>query len=169
MPNTCYYEMKVRGTKKNCEEWYRKMQSDDDPDRFRRIFAAMIYDEWGTEEDYYMLISGDCAWSLDTCCRSSGYAGRDLFEINSRQLNVTMEAYSEEPGIGFQEHYIYKRGKCLASDCVDYGEWFYDKEYYENFEEFKEACKLSDSVTEDDLDEGGYYKEGGFTEWTFSI
>ena len=99
-----------------------------------------------------------------------GYSnGKDLFEINSKELNVTMEAYSSEPGCAFQEHYIYNHGECLEEECVDYRELYYDTDEYSNFEAFKHEYDIPDEVTEDDLDGGGNYCEGGFEDWTFTI
>ena len=49
-----------------------------------------------------------------------------------------MEAWSEEPGIGFQEHYIYNKGDCIEDECVDAEFW--DScllEEYDSYKEFK--------------------------------
>ena len=170
MANNCYFEMKIKGTKANCEAWYKKMTSYDESNHLYRIFSADIYDEGGTDTNYYMCIAGDCAWSLETCCRASWYSeGEDLFAINTRDLNIVMEAYSSEPGCAFQEHYIYDHGKCLKEECVDYREVYYDTDECDDFEAFKREYDIPDDVTEDDLDEGRHYCEGGFKDWTFTI
>lgn len=80
-----------------------------------------------------------------------------------------MEAYSSEPGIGFQEHYIYEYGKCLASECVKYEELYYDKDIYKSFEEFKKEFNLPAGLKEDDLDDGSWFAKGGFISWKFVI
>lgn len=91
------------------------------------MWDVCVYDEEGTDDDYMMLISGVCAWSLESCCRASGYSeGVDLFEVNSKDLNIVMEAHSEELGMGFREHYIYDKGKCLADECYE----VYDKDAF---------------------------------------
>ena len=170
MANNCYFEMKIKGTKANCEAWYKKMTSCDELNHFYRIFSADIYNEGGTDKEYYMCIAGDCAWSLETCCRASGYSeGTDLFAVNTQGLNLVMEAYSSEPGCAFQEHYIYNRGNCLKDACVDYYEVHYNADDYYDFEAFKREYDIPDEVTEDDLDEGGNYCEGGFKDWIFTI
>lgn len=166
MANYCRYEMKIKGTRESCEQWFERMCHDDDPKHFRRLFEPVNIDEQGgSESEYYMILSGDCAWSLETCCRKSGYSiGKDLFAENSRELHITMEAYSSEPGIGFQEHYIYQNGECIADKCVDWIEWYWDKTEYPTFELFKRDVNLPDSVTENDFDDG-VYQVGGFQDW----
>ena len=62
---------------------------------FHRIFEADMVDEYKREEGVYVMhISGDCAWSLESCCRASGYSGGvDLFVENTKELNIDMETY----------------------------------------------------------------------------
>ena len=167
MPNYCFYSMKIKGTKKSCEEWLYKMRYYNHNNHFYRIFEADIIDEGGYENDYYMVISGNCAWSLESCCRGSGYAESDLFAINSKELRIIMEAYSEEPGCCFQEHYVYKKGECEVDECVEWKEIYWDEDEY-SFEEWKEKFNIPDEVTEDYLYEN-YYTTGGFEEWNFEI
>lgn len=162
MPNYCDYEMKVKGTKKDCQEWLSRMKSHDKENHFWRIFESDISDESGTDDEYEMTIIGNCAWSLESCCRASGYSdGVDLFAVNSKELNIIMEAWSKEPGMSFQEHYIYNKGECLTSECEDYNEYYYDEELYNSFEEFVEENVLG-NITKDDLLDGSYYSTGGF-------
>ena len=169
MANNCYFEMKIKGTAEDCGKWYKRMISYDEPNYFHRIFSADIYEEGDIDKEHYMCIAGECAWSLDTCRRTSGDSeGKDLFAMNSQELSIDMEVYSSEPGMAFQEHYIYKHGECLNEECIDYEEIFYDKEMYENFEKFKNKYNLPKNVTEDDLDEG-WYNKGGFASWEFTI
>ena len=170
MANNCCFEMKIKGTKANCEAWYKKMTAYDEPNHFHRIFSADIYDEDGTDTEYYMCIVGDCAWSLEPCRRESGYSeGTDLFAVNTQGLNLVMEAYFSEPGCALQEHYIYNRGNCLKDECVDYYEVYYNADEYYDFEAFKREYDIPDEATEDDLDEDGNYCEGGFEDWIFTI
>lgn len=166
MANYCHYEMKIKGSRKNCEQWLKKMKSYDEENHFHRMFEPICIEEQGwSGSEYSMVLSGDCAWSLETCCRVSGYSnGVDLFAENSRDLHITMEAYSEEPGIGFQEHYIYRNGECIADECVDYTEWYWDKAESPYFETFKREVNLPDCVTERDFSDG-IYQLGGFQCW----
>lgn len=165
MSNYCYYEMKLRGKRSDCEKWVRRMRSYDEPHHFYRIFSADVFEEGGDDADYHMKISGDCAWSLESCCRASGYSnGIDLFAINSAELNIKMEAYSQECGLCFQEHYVYDKGICATSECVDWESLYYDRDEYTSFDEFKNEYDIPEYVTEDDLNDG-YYERGGFVWW----
>ena len=47
MPNYCDYEMKIKGTKKNCKEWLSRMNDYEKENHFWRIFDADIVDENG--------------------------------------------------------------------------------------------------------------------------
>ena len=128
MANDCYYEMKVYGRREDCEEWLRRMKSYDAPNHFYRIFSSDVCVVGGGENGYHIMIVGDCAWSLESCCRASGYSGGiDLFAVNTKELHLRMEAYSREPGIGFEEHYIYDKGECLADECEDLERHYYDR------------------------------------------
>lgn len=40
----------------------------------------------------------------------------------SERLNLVIEAYSSEPGMGFQEHYLIDSGEIVIEDEVDYSE-----------------------------------------------
>jgi len=164
MANDCYYQMKLRGAKPNRDAFIRKMNDYDEENHFWRIFQCTASDEG----DDYTIIEGDCAWSLETCCRASGYSdGVDLFKVNTEDLNLELDAYSEEPGIGFQEHYIYRNGVCLADECVNMTEYWYVD--FPSFEEFKKEHGLPDGLTEDDLIDGEYYRVGGFENWDWRI
>lgn len=164
MPNYCEYEMKIVGSEENCRKWHKRMRDYEEPHHFWRIFDSTIIDEGEVDDEYYMVITGDCAWSIETCCRSSGYAHCDLFEVNTEELSIAMEVYSSEPGIGFQEHYLYENGECLISESTDYSEYWLDDM---SLEELKAEYNLPASLTESDFVEGRYC-EGGYI-WEFEI
>jgi len=163
MPNLCCYDMKLKGTKENMYAFIRKMNNFEEPNHFWRIFSCDIYEAG----DGYCCFCGDCAWSLETCCRASGYSnGIDLFAVNTRDFNLELECYSSEPSIGFEEHYIYKNGECITSECADVYEYWYGD--FTSFEEFKKEYNLPNELTEDDLDDE-YYRVGGFGDWAWNI
>lgn len=163
MANLCSYSMRIKGTKENVYEFYKRMEDYDRPNHLWRL-EADIYNECTNVDGSTIIdVAGSCAWSIESCCRASGYSGGvDLFEVNSRELNLEIESWSDECGCAFQEHYLYKNGECLIDDCVDWHEYYYDESEYESFEEFKEELGIPDYVTEDDLDDGEYYHSGGF-------
>ena len=158
MANNCSYQMKVKGAKNELDTFYKRMTDYNEPEHLWRIFSASIYDE--AEGEIY--VEGDCAWSIESCCRS-GYTEHDLLESNSRQLNLEIEVWSEEPGIGFQEHYVYKKGECIKDESVDYYEYNWDKTEYPTFEEYNnDIFDGNCPVDESDFDEDGYATDGGF-------
>jgi len=163
MANNCFYTMKVNGTKENREAWVKKMKDYDEPDHFYRIFSADVYDE----DDDSTYISGDCAWSIETCCRGSGYSGGDdLLAKNTKDLGLSVEIWSEEPGMAFQEHYIYNKGECEADECVEFHEHYWDESDYPTFAEYVEDVWDGDCpVDEEDFDEEGWARVGGFDEY----
>lgn len=137
MPNYCDYIMKVVGKRADCRTFMTKLMSYAVPDHFWRIFEANAQDEENTEGTVSLYVSGYCAWSLESCCRASGYSkGIDLFDVNTRNLNLKMEAYSHEPGMGFEEHFIYDHGMCVKDECVDMSEFYWDKSEFPTYEDF---------------------------------
>lgn len=165
MANNCYYEIKVQGKKSDCEKWLKRMQSYEEPNHFYRIFSSDVYEEGGNNEDHYIKICGDCAWSLESCCRTSGYSGGvDLFAVNTKELGLRMEAYSQEEGMEFQEHYIYDKGECLADECEDWTSIYYDSSEFPSFEDFRAEFDIPECIEEEDLNDG-CYESGGFVWW----
>ena len=169
MPNYCDYRMKVVGKKENLDKFIKKLEDYDEPKHFWRMFQADIYDEG----ENFVEVGGTCAWSIESCCRASGYSnGIDLFAENTKDLELKLEVWSrEEDGMFFEEHYLYDNGKCLTDECEniipEMPRW--DKEDYPTFEEFVEDWGLEDCdiSPEDFTDEGEYrfYEKGGFANW----
>lgn len=93
-----------------------------------------------------------------------------MFEENTKELHIAMEAFSKEPGIWFQEHYIYEYGRCLRNECEDWTEIWWDEVEYPKFEDFKRDIGENwGYLTEDDFDEDGCYYSGGFGSWEFTV
>ena len=84
-------------------------------------------------------------------------------ENASKNLNLLIEAYSSEPGVGFQEHFVIANGIILVNECLDYFEayiedWDEDKLTKLSNNENKSVEAIKESVRERD----GYYCYGGF-------
>ena len=53
-------------------------------------------------------------------------------------------------------------------DLYSFTEYYYDSYDFPNFEDWKKEWNLPDDLTEDDLDEDGYYYEGK-VDWDFAL
>ena len=167
MPNLCSYSMRIKGNKENVYEFHQRMSDYDMPNHLWRMFETDIYNECENKDGTITIdVAGSCAWSIESCCRKTGYSdGVDLLEINSKELNLEIESWSDECGMCFQEHYLYKNGECLIDDCAEWTEYYYDEDEYETFEEFKGEYNLPNDATEDDLDDNYCYHIGGFSNY----
>lgn len=189
MPNYCFYSMCTIGKKKDVEEFIKVMQADYDygamefsHDRhFFRVFEA-DYDEIENLGDdiYKVVISGNCAWSVGCCMFDMGHHGyyqefKERFpnefrgttiSAESERLNLSIEIFSEECGMCFQEHYIVIDGKIIEDECEDYYEYYLRD--YETKEEAEEELEIE--ITDEEWDgPDDFISRGGFDSWDFSI
>ena len=149
MPNYCDYEMKITGSKKAINRVIECLKADYNygigkpaHKHFFRVFEC-----YGDDEDFVnegngvfsKVVWGYCAWSIHSCmlkgesysyyntCKNSHpdiFMGTDLAEQSE---DCTIEAFSEEPGIGFSEHYLFKNGVCFIDECVEIEQGGYTK------------------------------------------
>lgn len=168
MPNLCDYDMRVEGKKENIEKLQRIMKYEEEVHMYR-IFSADIYDlEKKNEDTCVASICGDCAWSVyvcmmegDVCYFQGEKDGTSLIKL-SKELDLKIEIYSSESGIGFQEHYYIEKGRCVIEEETEYMEYWFEtknmtKEELEN--------EFNGTVSEDEyLDylELGYFSRGGY-------
>lgn len=141
MPNYCFYEMRVKGDKENCEELLSILKGEHKRYFYRVMRDEVVFREWEAGE---MWISGFCAWSVDgTFCSKEQYCDYDFPSTTlleeSILLNLDIEIYSDEAGIGFAEHYHFLSGEVLADELVDYEEYYWDTDEYPTLEEFNAA------------------------------
>ena len=138
MPNYCDYEMKIKGSKEainrvvNClKAEYNYGAGKPEHKHFFRIFEAYVDDEMEKNDDgtFTQFVSGYCAWSVYSCmcsgehtyysdCKDDfgkDFMGTTLFEQSE---DCEIEVFSEEDGMEFSEHYIFKKGRCVLDDCV---------------------------------------------------
>lgn len=118
MANCCCFTILLKGDRINCMSFLQKLNSCEEENHFFGTHGT-LGDEYYTSGSYRMVIYGECRWSLESCCREGSPAHTDLFAVNTRDLNLVLEAYSDEDGFDFQEHYIYDNGECKACECVD--------------------------------------------------
>lgn len=189
MPNYCSYSMCVKGKKENVEEFikvieadynYHTMEFSYDRHLFRVFEAYYNEVEEMADGTWQVIIDGNCAWSVGSCMfdsHSSSYYNTiksdypDEFRgttvpIESERLNLSIEIYSEECGMGFQEHYVVVNGDVICEECVDYYEYWLDE--YETKEEAEEDLGIE--ITDEKWNNNeGYITRGGFENWDFEI
>ena len=131
MANNCGYEIRVKGKKENLEKFYHYMDyenQNEEEKHFARIFSHEREYYTTTDGNEGMYIYGDCAWSLHTCLmkgQGSYFGSEDENPqlVNavdvSKELDLEIEMWSEEPGVGFCEHKYIKKGEVIFDECMD--------------------------------------------------
>lgn len=146
MPNYCNYEMKIKGSKDAIKRVLECLKADYDYDEgkpghkhFFRVFD--VYENAKMEDNgdgtFTQFVCGDCAWSVYCCMFSGGtyyndckknhpdtFMGTDLIE---QSQDCEIEVFSEEEGMEFSEHYIFKNGECLCDDTAQVQQAGYTK------------------------------------------
>ena len=193
MPNYCNYSMCVIGEKESVEEFIKIIQADYDYgtmefsyDRhFFRVFEADYDEIENLGEDhgndvYQVIINGYCAWSVSSCMFDTGeycyyqelkkrfpdeFRGTTIL-AESERLNLSVEIFSEECGMCFQEHYTIIDGKIIEDECVDYYEYYLRD--YETKEEAEEELEIE--ITDEEWNgPDDFISRGGFDSWEFTI
>lgn len=173
MANICCFNLKAVGTKKNLEKFYKEIHADYDSTNNvcvyegevvtcmgYRISFTRYFDECykeGTIETF-----GDCAWSISSCIRENrGELYGNLHDWTKR-LKIKIEVYSEEPGMGFAEHYLYDSGHCIICDVVDFEEFYIGE--FDSKEQAEEELEVGFTDEEWESSDGDYIRRGGFGE-----
>lgn len=103
-----------------------------------------------SDDIYSIVVEGYCAWSVFSCMFEGPHTyysdfvadmGKDnpnfkgiTIPIASKELDLEIEIFSKEPGMGFMEHYVVDKGLTIIEDCIDYSE-----EYDEETDEYTES------------------------------
>ena len=168
--NNCFYDMKVVGKKENVDELIRILLYKNENLYMYRIFSADVYEEWYSDGKYYVVLCGDVAWSvISTMLKdiTSNKSNLTNLQSETKRLTLSVEIFSSEPGMCFQEHFILSNGEIKVDECVDYTECYFDEMDWsgnsieEKFALFCEYNGISD-ITLDDLEDGNLFKDGGF-------
>lgn len=110
MANVCSYHMLVHGAEKDCFKLLHY--------GMRQCYEIAVTHQYGTEEDYWMRIDGECRWSvtssfIDDSFDDGSFNSKTLQE-KSELLNLEIEVVGydiSEPD--WLDHYHYKNGVCL--------------------------------------------------------
>ncbi len=130
MANICWYQIRAKGKKKNVYMIYHTMPCCDD---------ITIKSKKGNNNDYTLIFSGSCKWSLDAYCDNS-----------TNKLKIDVEEYVDEDG-------------GLLKDVTDY--WYYtlkdkSKIYDCEIEAFTEYEDYDVEEDEGDKPTFEHYKDG---------
>ena len=124
MPNACNFEMKVIGSEESVDKFYEVLSAHysldkglNNPKHFYRVFDSYSNDSDRENGIKTEIFGGSCAWSVSACFRNgeASYYKEDnkdngvCLESLTKELGLTVEYYSMEPGVGFNEHAIIKR------------------------------------------------------------
>lgn len=144
MANICSFKLMVKGRKENVDTFTNILVTDN-PDKTEERFFCGIYEasvgirfiegigyvnyegyqDPDDENTYYRVLFGDCKWSIRTSMTKSGYFSESVknavcLETITEELGLKVEAYSEECGFSFQEHYIFDKGACVLEEEEEY-------------------------------------------------
>lgn len=139
MANNCYYNMKIIGKKDNIKEFLSRVKGEyKEGKSFGRFFEADIYEEGFSPKHNlpYVRVCGDCAWSVLSCIEFD--VDKDLMPKTTKELKLIVEIWSEEPELGFQEHFIFDKGKKIASEEKDFRRYEWDLSEYPDYKDYKE-------------------------------
>lgn len=164
MANSCYFSMRITGSKAACEE-FSEVLSFRRERRFYGLYESECTFKGVMGNNYIMEFNGECAWSVDSSLMKEQGASYTTLEFESRKLNLMIEVYSTESSNEFAEHALYESGVRIKYECVDYSELYWDESDYPNIEDLN--AHYGTTYLEEDFDMNGYHIEGGFGEWEF--
>lgn len=115
MANNCALDMKIAGKEEAVNEMVKMLRRQGPYHELGmgRVFSFDL-DESQTERnsDYICVFGfGDIAWSFKTAILDWG--ARSFLDETER-LGLVVEAFTSEPGIGFQEHVFINKGQLIT-------------------------------------------------------
>ena len=183
MPNYCYGMMMVRGRADNVEEFISILNSDystvDGKPKlhFYRVFEVDIDDDYKHDACREVVLRFTCAWSA-YCCLEDGplsyftangdynnINGGTCLAIETWRLNLAVEIFTEEPGIGFTEYIKYINGNCIRSE--DHEMIIHQFSNYSSMEDF--IAQTGIQIDPDIWDPEGWYFEKNTDPERFTI
>lgn len=167
MANCCDFDIRISGQPEAVLEMASMLKVTDsflNENALKRHFGGVFYCDFADDGIVmvgdglcYLTGGGSCAWSIQSSMREK-MSGFSPLERESERLGIMVEAYSSEPGIGFQEHVLIVKGEVVIDDCVDYKE-----HYVESAAKLESYNKKHDTdFTEDMINDDGDVCIGGF-------
>ena len=160
MANNCFYTIKAVSKDKNALERLIKIMNYEDNEYYiYRCFSAYKDDEYDKNDLYVIMISGDCAWScVKWFDNQEVFTDKDennahyvTLDILCEKLKIGIELFSEEPGVGFQEHYVvHSNGNKVVDEEAEWIQKFFDEDGEELDEPIEEGgfdnyCSFADA------------------------
>lgn len=187
MPNYCRFTMAVAGYHSNVDAFINVLNYKDENHQMYRVFEADVYDRVDINLWSKAYITGDCAWSVYVCMLPGfGTYFSDDFEytfksivnhkeikfigtnclLEAKRLNLTIEIYSEEPGMQFCECYkILPNGILSVDKQGKFESWWIED--YQSYNDMVEDYTIDGHpnpipFTEEEFNE---LKENGDIQW----
>ena len=177
MANICSVEMKIVGKRPNIELFISALEQKNKVYMGRGLY---ITDLEFDDEAGCAILSGDCKWSIQSALIECAIRMREnpsirLFkevedpkELTFLTLdeacgmyNVSVEAFSTEPGCQFSEHYIVTPSGIEENETCEYIETWLDHGEYPTKEAAEKELKVS--ITDEDWEnEASIVIAGGF-------
>lgn len=164
MANYCEFDMRVAGKREDTNELVTLLEhkGTGETEGFGRIYELCVTNERDEGGLSFADLSGDCAWSIYSALIEE--PGINLL-TETRRLQLTLEAYSREPGLCFAEHYIISNGEIRCYEVVDYWEANIAEQTEEELDEISaETGKDVETIRKEAFENGGYFGVGGFGE-----
>lgn len=174
MANNCLFDMKITGPEEAVRELVSMLKDEHPTASIGRVFSFDVDEELterapGKPNIISVTGIGDCAWSMYSSMRDGLGRVKPLDSV-VENLGLAVEAYSSEPGIGFQEHLLIVKGDVKIDDCVDYEEHLIDgasEEYINKLLEEKHLTReelMSQVNCNGELCFGGFDNYGDFSD-----
>lgn len=158
MANICYFELKVWGDNDSIKELEDLLSG---RGKGEKKTIGRAYDFTYTEvSDGEAFGCGNCAWSVASALIN---ITTPSLESELKRLGLTVEIYSSEPGMCFQEHFVFYKGVAALHEL--------EEDYYEvcveedSDEEIRKMAAKEHMTVEEFLEEkvhDGWYEQGGF-------
>lgn len=165
MANSCYFSMRVTGSKDACQKFYEVLNFQKER-CFYGLYETEMTFHGAVPDGYIMEFNGECAWSVLSAMHREQGESYTTLERESKLLNLMIEVYSTETGYQFAEHLLYEDGVCVENESVNYSEIYWDKSDCPTINDLN--TRYGTSYSEEDFDMDGYHIEGGFGEWSFA-
>ena len=184
MANICDFSMFVIGRKSDIESFYDALTQKGNIWMGRGACDTDLVLEVYDNENYSAEINGWCKWSVSSALIHNAVSMEadpnrwsfgnvdasqlqfvTLFEA-SKRWNLSVEVFSAEGGMCFQEHYVVNNGDVIVDECVDWRDGW-DISDYDSKEDFEEEFDMT--ITDEEWNNRYIEPEGGFGEWEFGL